>query len=64
MMPKPQGTQAMGFREYLDMLGLGDEVDAEPDVTAEDALAIAERIRAADRRTREATTVTERGDQP
>lgn len=40
----------MGFSEYLEMLGLADDGGAEPDVTAEDAIAIAERIRAADRK--------------
>lgn len=42
----------MGFGEYLGMLGLADEGEPEPDVKAEDALAIADRIRAADRRRR------------
>lgn len=40
----------MGFSEYLGMLGLEDAEDRGPEVTAEDALAIAERIRKADRR--------------
>jgi len=52
MMPKAKGQRAMGFGEYLGMLGLSEDAAPEPDVTAEDALKIAERIRAADRKRR------------
>ncbi len=52
MQPKPRGTQAMGFSEYLEMLGLAEDRYEEPSVTVEEALAIAEHVRAADRRGR------------